>query len=135
MIKKICYCDRCNAVTNEPVELALGSLDIETGDISSWPERPDSNLQLCNTCARSVLRFATTAPDAPNVTEDVLPDEDRPTPEEVSPPETEDRQGQDCSPAEGRLEYCRYRGRNEAETQPSVEHFMAGAEAPGKGGN
>ncbi len=104
MIKKICYCDRCNAVTNEPVELALGSLDIETGDISSWPERPDSNLQLCNICARSVLRFATTAPETQNVTDSVMPDEDQPTAEEVSspPPETEDRQGQDCSSAEGR---------------------------------
>lgn len=125
MIKKICYGDRCNAVTNEPVELALGSLDIETGDISSWPGRPDSNLQLCNTCARLVLRFATTAPD-----------EERPTPEEVSPPsETEDRQGQDRSPADSRLEDRRYRRRNEAEEQPGIEHFMAGAEAPGKGGN
>lgn len=136
MIKKICYCDHCNTVTNEPVDLALGSLDIETGNVSSWPERPDSNLQLCNSCARLVLRFATTALRVQIVTDNMMPDEDRPTPEEVSPPpEAEDRQGQDCSPADSRLEDCRYRGRNEAEEQPGIEHFMAGAEAPGKGEN
>lgn len=86
MIKKICYCDRCNTVTNEPVDLALGSLDIETGDVSSWPERPDSNLQLCDTCARLVLRFATTVLGVQIVTDCALPDEERPTTEEVSPP-------------------------------------------------
>ena len=86
MIKQICYCDRCNTVTNEPVDLALGSLDIETGDVSSWPERPDSNLQLCDTCARLVLRFATTVLGVQIVTDCALPDEERPTTEEVSPP-------------------------------------------------
>lgn len=136
MIKKICYCDRCNAVTNEPVDLALGSLNIETGDVTTWPERPDS-LQLCSSCARLVLRVATMGPWDQNVTDSVLPDEEQPTTEEVSPPpqETEDRQGQDRSPADSRLECCRYRGRNEAEEQPGIEHLMAGAEAPGKGGN
>ena len=85
MIKKVCYCDRCKVTTLRPIDLALGSLNIETGDVTTWPERPDS-LQLCSVCARSVLRFATTASDTPNVTKDVLPDEEQSTPEEVSPP-------------------------------------------------
>lgn len=52
MIKKVCYCDKCEAVAENPVVICFGYLDVESGEVDEWPDMPK---ELCESCANRIL--------------------------------------------------------------------------------
>lgn len=52
MVKKVCYCDKCEAVAENPVAIDFGYLDVESGEVDEWPDMPK---ELCESCANRIL--------------------------------------------------------------------------------
>lgn len=52
MIKKVCYCDKCETVAENPVAIDFGYLNVEFGEVDEWPDMPK---ELCESCAKQIL--------------------------------------------------------------------------------
>ncbi len=56
MVKKICFCDRCQKTTELPIAMDLMVMDIATFDVEKWPLMPERT-ELCEECAQAIRSF------------------------------------------------------------------------------
>ncbi len=75
MVKTICFCDRCQKMTEHPIALNFSIMDIVTRDLTEWPRLPEC-VELCEACAVEISNIVTSQPEAAAITQQE-PEEDK----------------------------------------------------------
>lgn len=75
MVKTICFCDRCQKMTEHPIALNFSIMDVVTRDLTEWSRLPEC-VELCEACAVEISNIVTSQPKAAAITQQE-PEEDK----------------------------------------------------------